>query len=310
VHDGLGVLRSNPGPFLKITLLFSLCAALAAFIEITVPHNLFWRPAAILALDFAAVIVAPVATMMAVAFCCRGERVNTRLVLTSALPWLPRYVWTNVHSSFIFWVPILSLLVMRSLQEAWFPTSESLGPYVIVLWWSIIGVAGLFLHTRTLLAPYMAIHSNIPGTMAVLESWRLSARHFKVLLLTLLICLAPVVVPLAIVRVIVAMAIQGNVPLQLVVGSAIPHLLWVWIQLVRLALIPPVYILYGDLWESELDRRVEDGKPATPRLARLLLAATESLPSIRLNDTVHSMTPSPTYGSEVRQRNNPLNEDR
>jgi hypothetical protein len=53
-------------------------------------------------------------------------------------------------------------------------------------------------------------------------------------------------------------------------------------------LIPAVYALYGDLWNTELARRREKGEPPIPAFAPPLLALTRPLPHLgRLSGTLY-----------------------
>jgi hypothetical protein len=154
---------------------------------------------------------------------------------------------------------------------------------VTVLWWFVIAVVALVLHTRTLLAPFLAIHGDLPGTLAVLEAWRASGRHFGVCLSTLIAAGGPVVVPLLGLSLVLILTLPG---LALVVFfAALGDLVWVAIQATRPVLIPALYALYGDLWKAESARRRRDGEPPVPTVARVLLALTRPLPNPgRLSD--------------------------
>ncbi|MBM2826985.1 MAG: hypothetical protein HW403_1049 [Dehalococcoidia bacterium] len=280
MERGRKVIMTDPGPYVMITLLFSLTAASTA-IALSVSHrDLPLLIPAMFLLDFNALLVAPVVTMMAVATGCTGQQVHLASTIKSALPWVPRYFWTNAHTTVIFWVPLLSLLFLRSLQEAHFPVADSAKEQITALWWLLTGLVGMYLHSRTLLAPYLAIHSNLPGTIATLEAWRLSSRHLPLVLVTLVICIAPVAIPLGIMRYLVTESLYNNKEALEIVNLSLPHLLLLWVQLVRLALIPPVYLLYQDLWAGEMRRRYSESEQERPFWARMLLTFTSWLPSL------------------------------
>src|SRR5262249_57614737 len=148
-----------------------------------------------------------------------------------ALPWVPRYFWTNVHPSAIFWVPIGLLLLVGSWQETAIPLAGGLRPVVAVLWWLGVGVVALVIHTRTLLARFFGIHGDLPGTLAALEAWRASGRHFRLCLATLVVAGGPVAVPLAVLALGLMLTLPGQALTVFV--SAIGVLGWVGMQAFR-----------------------------------------------------------------------------
>jgi hypothetical protein len=189
---------------------------------------------------------------------------------------VPRYFWTNVHTTVIFWVPVGLLLEAREWQAAAMPVGGAWGLALAALWWLVTGVAALCLHTRTLLAPFLAVHSDLPGTLAALEAWRLSGRHFAVCLSTFVVATVPVGLPLALLGLGLALTLSGAALTAFL--AAAPNLVWAGIQAVRPILIPAVYGLYNDLWNAELARRRREGTPPVPGFARALLALTRPLP--------------------------------
>ena len=280
VRRGRRVILDYPGPYLKITLMFSLFAATAALVENAYRHHPLWLSIGLFLLDSNAAVVAPVVTMMAVAAGCHGHLVHIPQVIKGSLPWVPRYIWTNVHTTAIFWIPTLTLLALRSLQEAHFPVAEPLRHPVVLLWWALVGSVALYLHSRTLLAPYLAVHSNLAGTVATLEALRLSGQHFALVFVTLILCLAPVVVPLGITRLVVTATLYDNQAAIEALNLTLPHLFWVWIQIIRLALVPPVHLLYQDLWAGEVSRRAEEEEPEMPSWVQLILNNTSWVPTL------------------------------
>ena len=64
------------------------------------------------------------------------------------------------------------------------------------LWWLAITTCALYLHMRTVLAPFFAVDADLPGTLAALEAWRLSGRHFPVCLATFVLGSQPIASPL------------------------------------------------------------------------------------------------------------------
>src|SRR5207249_8836246 len=106
-----------------------------------------------------------------------------------------------------------------------------LGPALAVLWWLVIGAVGLVIHTRTLLAPFFAIHADLPGTLAALEAWRASGRHFGLCLATLVIAGGPVAVPLLVLAFGLMLTLSGQALAAFLHAAA--SLVWVGIQAVR-----------------------------------------------------------------------------
>lgn len=288
LRSGLAISRPYWGTHALIFLVYSAPAAAAAWLAASAVTR---RPAAgtqvaMLVLPYVTAIVGTVVVMVAVSHQAHRHRIGLVRVSLKALPWVPRYFWTNVHTSAIFWVPVGLLLLVRGWQESAAPLTGGLRPAVAVLWWLVIGVVALVIHTRTLLAPFYAIHGDLPGTLAALEAWRASGRHFRLCLATLIIAGGPVAVPLGAVALCLMLTLSGQA-LALFV-NAIGDLVWVGIQAIRPVLIPAVYALYGDLWNTELARRRQDGEPPIPAFARPLLALTRPLPHLgRLSGTLY-----------------------
>jgi uncharacterized membrane protein len=191
---------------------------------------------------------------------------------------VPRYVWTNVHTSVIFWAPVGSLILIGGWLETSLGLQGVSGKAVAALWWMVIALVALVMHTRTLLAPFFAIHGDLPGTLAALEAWRLSGRYFAICLSTLVIASLPMVLPL-LALVAIAVTVAPGTEKAAVVAAA-PYAVWAGIQLVRTVLIPALCVLYNDLWTAELRWRRAVGSPPVPRLARALLTLTRPLPSL------------------------------
>src|SRR6185503_7302043 len=104
-----------------------------------------------------------------------------------------RYVWTNCHSTVLFWGPVGALLLIQDAFVA------DRGGVLSVAWWLLIAATALYLHCRTVLAPFLAVHADLPATQAVVEAWRLSGRHFGVCFWTFVLGTLPVAVPLGLV---------------------------------------------------------------------------------------------------------------
>jgi hypothetical protein len=170
----------------------------------------------------------------------------------------------------LFWGPVGGLLVLRSWQERTFPVG---GGAVPAAWWLLIGAVALYIHCRTLLAPFLAVHADMPGTLAVVEAWRLSGRRFGVCFGTFVLGTLPVALPLAIVAAAVYSSVDTPTWSRLERGAA--DLVWVGIHAVRPLLVPALYCLYKELWHAE-------GSPAAPvpGWAAWLMGLTRGMPKL------------------------------
>jgi hypothetical protein len=273
---GLRLARQDPLAYVVVGILFSLPALLAALLTITSATNSFWQQSGLFFLRSLTIVLGTMVIMMLVGHHARGLRPSLLKACWHALRWTPRYLWTNAHTSLIFWGPVLVLLAVRTWQESRVPLPGMAG-ILAHLGWSVgIGSLALYLHVRTLLAPFLAVHSDLPGTLATLESWRLSSPSFLLCLTTFIAGCTPIGVPLLAVAGI-ALVLQPQLLAEH--WSAIQgDLAWAGIQLLRPVLIPALYLLYVDLWEAARKQRQCKGEPAVPLLARWLLALTRPLP--------------------------------
>lgn len=265
---------------LRILVVFAAPAAVAAWLAWSTSGRrpAFWEQAGMDVLPWLTAILGTVVVMVAVSRQARDAPIGVVGATVRALPWVPRYGWTNVHTTLIFWVPVGILVEARALQEGLAPLEGILGTLVGVLWWVLTGAVGLFLHTRTMLAPFLAVHGDQPATLAALEAWRLSGRFFGRFLATLLAGALPVALPMAAAAGIAAVALAG--PALAAFWAAAQDLVWVGIQIVRPLLIPALYMLYRDVWPAELQRRDVEGAPPVPLVARILLRITRPLPHL------------------------------
>ena len=280
LRRGLAITRKHRGTHALIFLVYATPAAVAAWLAVSAVAT---RPAAgaqaaMLVLPYVTAIVGTVVVMVAVGQQAHGRRTGLIRASLKGLPWVPRYFWTNVHTSVIFWVPVGLLLLGRAWQETVAPLPAGVSPILDVVWWVSIGAVALVVHTRTLLAPFFAIHGDLPGTLAAVEAWRMSGRHFGLCLFTLIAGAGPLAVPLLAAALGLLLTLSGQA--QAAFASAIGDLVWVGIQAIRPVLIPAVYVLYGDLWTAELARRRREGEPPIPAFARPLLALTRPLPHL------------------------------
>jgi hypothetical protein len=278
VGCGLAWVRQAPGLYLLITLAYTAPAAVAAGLAALARDPGPWQQALMLALPWVTIVLGAVVIMVAVGFQSRGQIVSPGRATRVAARWVPRYLWTNVHTSIIFWLPIGLLLVLHqwllSIAPDEFGTNT---PLDILLWLLIAGLA-IYLHTRTLLAPFLAVHADLPATLAMLMAWRLAGRHFAVCLATLVLGSLPVALPLVLLALALARAVEG--PARAALVAAAPDLAWAGIQLIRPVLIPALFLLYRDLWQAEQTQLERQDGPAVARIARLALALTRPLPKL------------------------------
>ena len=266
---GLKTLRLTPLVFVAIMALFSLPAAsVIAITAADVPAGP-GRTAGTAVLNLLSGTVAPVMFMKAVAAAHDGRRLGLWWHLADGTRWLPRYIWTNLHTTVIFWVPVgalaLGLIGFQRLALAEAPP----GILVSILWVVAIGVTGIYVHTRTLLAPFIAVHGNVPGSLAALESWRVSGRMFGPVFATFVIAAGPIAVPLAAVFMGFYLTLPG--PALDVFTATLAAQVWIAVNLIRPPLVAATYALYTEVWADELERRARLGHPATPALVRWLI---------------------------------------
>jgi len=239
LRRGLAITSRQPDLYLKLVLLYSVPPALAAGLVVFGPKDTPWSQPLVSLLPIITMVVAPVVLMHAVDAGWDGERIGVLEATRRGVPWVPRYVWTNVHTTVLFWVPVGALVLLweRSPVGPWLPT---------VVWVAVIGLVALHQHVRTVLAPYLAVHGELGGTRAALTSWELGGRHFWLLLSTFVLASVPVALPLALG--FVAIERFGPLPLSAALLAASWQLAWVGVQSTRGLLIPALHTAYEDLY--------------------------------------------------------------
>ncbi|MCY3913884.1 MAG: hypothetical protein OXG43_11665 [Chloroflexi bacterium] len=277
---GLRVLGATPWLYVQILSAFAAPAAIAAYVTASDIPEGFGRSALLYVLNAVSASAAPVVVMTAVAAGFHGVNLGFVNSMRHGLWWLLRYLWTNVHTTVIFWAPILVLLNLFEWQRREAPVDGGAGLALTAAWVVLIGVAALYIHSRTLLAPFFAVHGNLPATLATIESWRMSGRRFPIVFGTFIVASAPTAVPLAIVLTTLAFTLDEADGSRAVFKAMLPSLVWVVIKIVRPFLIAATYGLYTDLWTDEQRRRAEHGTPAVPLLARPLLAFSRWVPRL------------------------------
>jgi hypothetical protein len=243
LRRGLDITRQQPDLYLKLLLLYSVPPLVAAALVVYAPKDNLWHDPLAYLLPLITIVVAPVVLMHAVDAGHCGERISVLEATRRGVPWVPRYVWTNVHTTLLFWIPVGALVLLweRSPLGPWLPT---------VVWMLLIGLVALHQHVRTVLAPYLAVHGELGGTRAALTSWELGGRHFWSLLGTFVLASLPVALPLGVVY--LAVERFGPDALSAALLAASWQLGWVGVQSTRGLLIPALHNAYEDLYAAAL----------------------------------------------------------
>src|SRR5579859_3596740 len=239
VRRGLAITRRQPDLYVKLVLLYSLPPLAAAGLVVYGPRNTLWAQPLVFLLPLITMVVAPVVLMHAVHAGRGGERIGVLEATRRGVPWVPCYIWTNVHTTVLFWVPVGALVLLweRSPLGSYLPS---------VVWVVVIGLVALHQHVRTVLAPYLAVHGELDGTRAALTSWELGGRHFWHLLATFVLASLPVALPLGVVYVLAERF--GPDPLSAALLAASWQLAWVGVQSTRPLLITALHTAYEDIY--------------------------------------------------------------
>ena len=275
--SGLTLVRVHRGIYGRLTALYISPALLVAVLTVLIPEPNAWQNVLLYALRSLTVVLGTLVVMVVVAYHAQGREVSIVEASRLGVHWMFRYLWTNAHTSLIFWVPVSALAWLHARQEALVPLADGFQPLANGVWWIATCGIGLAIHTRTMLAPFLAVHGDLPGTLATIESWRLSGRSFWTCLSTLVLASAPIALPLGLLSGGLLLALPTALRSLLLI--ALPDLTWAAIQLIRPLLIPAVYALYKDLEREEAaGAKARDVPASTPHFARPLLALTRPLP--------------------------------
>ncbi len=275
---GLAVLRDKPWLYVQLLVIFALPACLAAILTLLKASETPGGSVAIFALNAVSSSVAPVVIMVTVAAGFAKENLGVAKAIRRGLAWLARYLWTNAHTTVVFWVPVGALVILFRWQAELAPLDATGQTVADFFWFLVIGVVALYVHSRTLLAPFLAVHENMPGTLAALESWRLSGRYFPKVFGVFVVSSAPTAVPLAAVIIGLLLLLDGGPKSTML--AVIPSLTWVAIKFVRPFLVTAVYPLQKELWIEERRRRDEQGHPTVPSALVPLIKLSAFLPRL------------------------------
>jgi hypothetical protein len=239
LQQGLAITRRQPDLYLKLVLLYSLPPLVAAALVVYGPRDTLWYQPLVSLLPLITMVVAPVVLMHAVHAGRDGERIGVLEATRRGVPWVPRYIWTNVHTTILFWVPVGALVLLweRSPLGNWVPNA---------VWVAVIALVALHQHVRTVLAPYLAVHGHLGGMRATRTSWELGGQHFWDLLGTFVLGSLPVALPLGLVYLLAEHF--GPDPLSAALLAASWQLTWVGVQSVRPLLIGALHTAYGDIY--------------------------------------------------------------
>jgi hypothetical protein len=239
LRRGLQITRRQPELYVQLVLVYSLPTLVAAALVLYAPMDAGWRLPLVYLLPAITIVVAPVVLMHAVDAGHDGERISLLEATRRGVPWVPRYVWTNVHTTLLFWVPVGALMLLweRSPLGAWLPTA---------VWVAVIGLVALHQHVRTVLAPYLAVHADLGGTRAALTSWQLGGRHFWHLLGTFVLGSVPIALPLGLLYLLAERF--GPDPLSAALLTVGWQLGWVGVQSIRPLLIPALHTAYEEIY--------------------------------------------------------------
>ena len=274
---GLSLVNRHRNTYGLLTALYVLPSLLVALLTLLIPEPNVWEHALRYILRSITVVLGALTVMVMVAYHAQGREIGVARASRLGLLWVFRYLWTNAHTSLIFWIPFSVLVWLHAGQQDVVPLGGSIQPFADGIWWVATGGVALAIHTRTMLAPFFAVHGDLPGTVATIESWRLSGRSFWVCLGTLVLASAPIALPLGLVGGGLLLALPSAQRALFLL--ALPDLTWAAIQLIRPLLMPAAYMLYKDLQRAECTGRTDAPVvPHLPGLARPLLALTRQLP--------------------------------
>lgn len=235
---GFAITRRQPDLYVGLCLVYAVPPLLAAWLVVFGPRETGWFQPLVFGLPWITMVVAPVVLMHAVAASRDGERLSIFEATRRGVPSVPIYLWTNVHTTALFWVPVGALVLLWQYSP--------LGPLVPDGGWlALIGVVAIHQHVRTVLAPYLAVHGEFSGTHAAVTSWRLGGTYFWRLLGTFAVGSAPVALPLGLAFVLLARF--GPDALSRALLAASLQLAWVGIQSIRPVLVPALHSVYEEI---------------------------------------------------------------
>ena len=250
LQRGLAITRRQPDLYVSLWLLYGLPTLVAACVVVFGPSDGAWVQPLVFGLPWITIVVAPVVLMQAVAATLDGERLTFFEATRRGVPSVPIYLWTNVHTTVLFWIPVGALVLLREYSP--------LGPVVPGAGWlALIGIVAVHQHVRTVLAPYLAVHGDLSGTHAALTSWQLGGTYFWRLLGTFTVGSAPVALPLGLAFVLLARFGPNELSRALLAASL--QLGWVGIQSIRPLLVPALHTVYEDISQETSLTRLRTG---------------------------------------------------
>ena len=161
---GLAVLGDNPWLYVQLLTIFSVPAALAAILTVLEVGKTPGGSVALFFLNAVSSSVAPVVIMVTVAAGFAKQRLGVVEAIRSGLVWLLRYLWTNAHTTVIFWVPVGALILLFNWQGESAPLDPTGQTVADFFWFLGIALVALYIHSRTLLAPIVQVSMPNPST--------------------------------------------------------------------------------------------------------------------------------------------------
>jgi hypothetical protein len=275
---GQAITALDPTAYMVAVVIYIIPSLITAYIVATQAQPSFVEHLLVLSLPWLTLVIGSVVIMVLVGTHARGHTISVWRATLEGLRWVPRYVWTNAHTTVMFWAPMGVLHLAETWQETQAPLTGGAAVLADGAWWLVIALVAVTIHVRTLLAPFLAVHGGLPASLAVLEAWRLSGRYFWLSLATFAAGVLPIALPMAAAAELFSFALTDTARAGLWHAEA--DLIWVGIHAVRPLMVPAVYLLYKDAWHAELARREMEGEVPQPMLVRALLALTRPLPAL------------------------------
>jgi hypothetical protein len=263
---GVRLVRAHLGFYLLTTFVYAAPAVAAAMLALRRPDLEAHEVSLLVILPWVTALLGTTVIMIAISAHARGETISLARATWLGITWLPRYGWTNAHTTPIFWVPIsVGLATLQALASTYGP----------VAWVLLVPLAlmAVLIHVRTLLAPFFAVHGDLPATRAAWTAWVASARNYTVCLVTFVLAAAPVALVLA-VGVGIYFAVDP-VGVAQAFGLATGEMTAAGIQIVRPMLIGSLYFLYHDI-----EARLPAGGYSLPWPLRPLASLTTPFPHL------------------------------
>lgn len=258
VRQGLALAGRYWRFYVLVTLICAAPALVAAGLAL---RRDAWTPPEVVlavALPWVTALLGTTTVMVSMAWHARGRSIGIPQALWLGVTWLPRYTWTNAHTSVVFWVPVAGLGFLGQWLPAWLAVP-------------LVGAAAIALHARTMLAPFHAVHDDLPATRAAWVAWVVSGRYFGLAVAVLVLGVLPTLAVL--VPAVLLVTWVTGIALPSALSLAGGELLAAAIQAVRPVLIASLYA-----WFRELEVTDPPSSAPLPGVLVPLQAVTARLP--------------------------------